>query len=122
MVASLNYNSATKSITVTATTGGASSDVVYTCPNFYDAIVTFLHISNGSAATDSISIQWYHKEDNAYYTIVNNKSIPGQDVYNLITSDRLYLHAGDKITAFNGGGSSLGVTVSVEEHYNPNRT
>jgi hypothetical protein len=121
MVASLNYNSATKSITVTATAGGASSDVIYTCPNFYDAIVTFLHISNGSAATDNISIQWYHREDDTYNTIVNSKSIAGNDVYNLITSDRLYLHAGDKITAFNGGGSSLGVTVSVEEHYNPNR-
>jgi hypothetical protein len=104
LVQSLNYNSATESITVTATAGGASSNVVYTCPNFYDAIVTFLH-----------------KEDNAYYTIINNKSIAGQDVYNMITGDRLYLHAGDKITAFNGGGSNLGVTVSVEEHYNPNR-
>jgi hypothetical protein len=121
MVASLNYNSATESITVTATAGGASSDVVYTCPNFYDAIVTFLHVSNGAASTDNVSIQWYHKEADAYYTIVNNKSVPGQDVYNMITGDRLYLHSGDKITAFNGGGNNLGVTVSVEEHYNPNR-
>lgn len=121
MVESLKYNSATESITVTATAGGASSNVVYTCPNFYDAIVTFLHISNGAASTNNVSIQWYHKEADTYYTIVDNKSIPGQDVYNLITSDRLYLHAGDKITAFNGGGS-LGVTVSVEEHYNPNRS
>ena len=121
MVRSLNYNSATESITVTSTAGGASSNVIYTCPDFYDAIVTFLHVSNGAAQTDNISIQWYHKEDNAYYTIVNNKSVPGQDVYNMITADRLYLHAGDKITAFNGGGNTMGVTVSVEEHYNPNR-
>jgi len=32
----------------------------------------------------------------------------------------LFLHAGDKITCFNGGGT-IGVTISVEEHYNPNR-
>ena len=121
MVRSLNFNTATESITVTATAGGASSNVVYTCPNFYDAIVTFLHISNGASQTDNVSIQWYHKEDNTYYTIVDNKSISGNDVYNMITSDRLYLHAGDKITAFNGGSNNLGVTVSVEEHYNPNR-
>jgi hypothetical protein len=75
MVASLNYNSATESITVTATAGGASSNVVYTCPNFYDAIVTFLHVSNGAVSTDNVSIQWYHKEDDTYYTIVNNKSV-----------------------------------------------
>ena len=38
----------------------------------------------------------------------------------MITSDRLHLHSGDRITVFNGGGT-MGVTISVEEHYNPNR-
>ena len=117
----VQYKTVTESIAITATSGGASSNVVYTVPNFHDATVEFLHISNGAAATDNVSIQWYHKEDNAYYTIVNNKSIGGNDVYNMITSDRLHLHAGDKITAFNGGGSNLGVTVSVKEYYNPAR-
>jgi hypothetical protein len=116
----LPYNTATESIAVTATSGGASSDVLYTCPNNHDAIITFLHISNGANSTGTVSIQWYYKEGDAYYTIVNNKSISGNDVYNMITSDRLYLHQGDKITVFNGGGS-MGVTISVEEHYNPNR-
>ena len=116
----LTYNTATESVPVTATAGGASSQVLYTCPNLYDAIVTFLHVSNGGASTDNVSIQWYHKENDTYYTIVNNKSISGNDVYNMITSDRLHLHAGDKITVFNGGGT-MGVTISVEEHYNPNR-
>ena len=116
----LPYNTATESISVTATSGGASSNVLYTCPDNHDAIVVFLHVSNGAASTDNISIQWYHKEDNTYYTIVNNKSIAGNDVYNMITSDRLFLHQGDKITVFNGGGT-MGVTISVEEHYNPNR-
>ena len=116
----LSYNTATESVAVTATAGGASSQVLYTCPNNYDSVITFLHVSNGAASTDTVSIQWYHKEDNAYYTIVDNKSVPGQDVYNMITSDRLHLHAGDKITVFNGGGS-MGVTISVEEHFNPNR-
>jgi len=116
----LSYNTATESIAVTATSGGASSDVLYTCPNNYDAVITFLHVSNGAASTNNISIQWYHKEDDAYYTIVNNKSISGNDVYDMITSDRLFLHSGDKITIFNGGGS-MGVTISVEEHFNPNR-
>ncbi len=119
-MSSLPYNTATKSIAVTATSGGASSNVLYTCPNNFDGVVTFLHVSNGAASTDNISIQWYHAEDNAYYTIVNNKSISGNDVYNMITSDRLFLHNGDKITCFNGGGD-IGVTISVEEHYNPNR-
>ena len=73
---SLPYNTATESIAVTATSGGASSNVLYTCPNNFDAVVTFLHISNGAASTDTVSSQWYHAKDNAYYTIVNNKSKP----------------------------------------------
>ncbi len=121
MVQPAAFDTATESVTVTATAGGASSNVVYTVPNFHDATVEFLHISNGAASTDTVSIQWYHKEDNAYYTILSNKSISGNDVFNMITSDRLHLHAGDKITAFNGGSSNLGVTVSVKEYYNPAR-
>ncbi len=119
-MSSLPYNTTTKSIAVTATAGGASSNVLYTCPTNFDGVVTFLHVSNGASQTDSVSLQWYHAEDNAYYTIINNKSISGNDVYNMITSDRLYLHAGDKITCFNGGGD-IGVTIAVQEHYNPNR-
>ncbi len=121
MVQPAAFDTATESVTVTATAGDASSNVVYTVPNFHDATVEFLHISNGAASTDTVSIQWYHKEDNAYYTILSNKSISGNDVFNMITSDRLHLHAGDKITAFNGGSSNLGVTVSVKEYYNPAR-
>ena len=121
MVQPAAFATATESVDVTPTAGGASSTVVYTGPHVHDATVEFLHISNGASSTDNVSIQWYHKEDNAYYTILNNKSIGGNDVFNMITSDRLHLHAGDKITAFNGGGSNLGVTVSVKEYYNPAR-
>ena len=119
-MSSLPYNTTTKSVSVTATAGGASSNVLYTCPTNFDGVVTFLHVSNGAASTDNVSIQWYHAEENTYFTILNNKAIAGNDVYNMITSDRLYLHAGDKITCFNGGGD-IGVTIAVQEHYNPNR-
>ena len=116
----VQYKTVTESIAVTATSGGASANVLYTVPNFHDATIEFLHVSNGGASTDTVSIQWYHKEDNTYYTIVNNKSVPGQDVYNMITADRLHLHAGDKIVVFNGGGN-MGVTLSAIEYYNPTR-
>lgn len=120
MVQAATFDTATESVAVTATSGGANADVLYTVPPFHDATVEFLHVSNGAASTDNISIQWYHKEENAYYTIVNNKSIGGNSTYDVITSNRLHLHAGDKIVVFNGGGS-LGVTISVKEYYNPAR-
>lgn len=115
-----DYTTVTESISVSATSSGANSDVLYTCPSFHDAEITFLHVSNGAASNDNISIQWYHADNTTYYTIVNAKQVAGNDVYNVITSDRLHLHAGDKITVFNGGGS-LGVTLSAKEYYNPGR-
>ena len=116
----LQYKTVTESVAVTATSGGASANVLYTVPNFHDATIEFLHVSNGSSSTDNISIQWYHKEVNAYYTIVNNKAIAGNDTHDVIAANRLHLHAGDKIVVFNGGGS-LGVTLSAVEYYNPTR-
>ena len=120
MVQPISFDTATESVAVTATAGGTSANILYTVPNFHDATVEFLHISNGAASTSNVSIQWYHKEDATYYTIVNNKSVSGNDVYNMITADRLHLHAGDKLVVFNGGGS-LGVTLSAVEYYNPTR-
>ena len=75
----IRYTTVTESIAVTATSGGANANILYTVPNFHDATIEFLHVSNGGSSTDSISIQWYHKEDDTYYTIVNNKSISGND-------------------------------------------
>jgi len=120
MVQPISFDTATESVAVTATAGGASANILYTVPNFHDATVEFLHISNGAASTSNVSIQWYHKEDATYYTIVNNKSISGNDTHAVIGANRLHLHAGDKIVVFNGGGS-LGATISCKEYYNPAR-
>ena len=38
----------TKAKNLSATSGGASGDVVYTCPNNHVALITLLHISNGA--------------------------------------------------------------------------
>ncbi len=122
MVAERNYNTVTKGITVTATSGGASSNVVYTCPPNFDAEIDFLHITNGDTANHNISLQWYHAETNTYHHILNDKAITGKDVYNVITSDRIYLHSGDKITAFDGSSGGLEVFLSGKEFYNPNRS
>ena len=122
MVAERNYNTVTKGITVSATSGGASSDVVYTCPSSFDAEIDFLHITNGTASVQNVSLQWYHAETNTYHHILNDKSVAGKDVYNVITSDRIYLHSDDKITAFDGASSGLEVFLSGKEFYNPNRS
>ena len=116
-----NYTTATAALTVTATAGGASADTLYTVPPFHDATIDFLHVTNGDNSTHNITIQWYHADSNTYHHIINNKAVPGKDVYNIITSDRLHLHAGDKILAFDSASAALEMFISVREYYNPSR-
>jgi hypothetical protein len=116
-----NFTTDTAALTVTATAGGASANVIYTCPPRHDATIDFLHVSNGATAVQNITLQWYHADTNTYHHIVNDKAIAGKDVYNIITSDRIHLHAGDSISAFDGASVSLEVFISVREFYNPNR-
>ena len=115
------YTTDTEAITVTATTGGASADVIYTAPPNHDATIDFLHISNGNTATQNVTVQWYHADTNTYHPIINDKSIPGKDVYNIVGADRIHLHSGDSISAFDGVGGNLEVFISVRQYYNPAR-
>jgi len=115
------YTTDTEALTVTATAGGASANVIYTCPPFHDATVDFLHVSNGSTAVQNITLQWYHADTNTYHHIINDKAVPGKDVYNIVTSDRIHLHAGDSISAFDGASGNLEVFISVKQFYNPAR-
>jgi len=117
----LPFNTFFESKNITATSGGASADVVYTVPPNHDCVITFMHISNGGSATANGTIQVYTVSDTTYHHLVDDKSIAGNDVYNVVNADRIYLHAGDKIVAFDGAGE-LEITVSGEEHYNPNRS
>jgi hypothetical protein len=114
------YTTDTEAVTITATAGGASADVIYTVPPNHDATIDFLHVSNGSSSTQNVTLQWYHADTNTYHHVMNDKSIAGKDVYNLIGSDRIHLHSGDSISAFNGG-SNLEVFISVRQYYNPAR-
>ena len=115
------YTTDTEALTVTATTGGASANVNYTCPPYHDATVDFLHVSNGATAVQNITLQWYHADTNTYHHIINDKAVPGKDVYNVVTSDRIHLHAGDSISAFDGASGNLEVFISVKQFYNPAR-
>ena len=110
------YKYHTQGYTLSATTGGASADVIYTCPPNYNGTVRYLHISNSNAATQNVSVQFYHVEDDEYHYIINGTALAGKSILNLVNGGYFFLHAGDKIVAYSSGSpSSFDILVSVEE-------
>jgi hypothetical protein len=115
------FKTVSESITVSATSGGASGNVLYTCPSNHDAIIEYLCATNGASSNQKITVEFYHLDDTTYHQLAKAHAVSGNDSYHLITSNRFYLHAGDKIVCSKDGGT-FDVTISAREFFNPNRT
>ena len=111
----------TESITVSATSGGASGNVLYTCPPNFSAHVHFLLISSGIQANKKISIQFYHQEDTTYHYLVNALSMASNAIQQVINGNFITLHPGDKIVCFTDTVNDFDVTMSAEEYFDPTR-
>jgi len=61
------FKTVSESKTVTATSGGSSGDVLYTCPNNHDAVIEYLCASNGGSSNQKITIEFYHANDTTYH-------------------------------------------------------
>jgi len=119
-MAALDFTTFFDSSSITSTTTGAGADVIFTVPANHDAELTLLACTNG-AATNNINVQVYHADGTEYHYLLRAHSVAGNDVYDVVTSNRLYLHAGDKIVAYKAGGT-FDVSVSGKQFYNPVRT
>ncbi len=109
-----------KAKNLSATSGGASGDVVYTCPNNHVALITFLHVSNGATGAKKYSIQWYELATTTYHSIVDEVSLAASTNENVIQGGGyLALAAGDKIIGFEESSSDFHVTLSGAEYYQP---
>lgn len=105
---------------ITATAGGASGNVIYTCPNKYISLIKFLHVSNGLNSTKKYSLQWYEAATTTYHFLVDDHSIAGNSLEEVIQGGGyLALNTGDKIVGFEESGADFHVVVSGEEHYQP---
>ena len=116
-----DYSTVTKALSITATSGGSSGDVLYTVPPAFDAEIDLLQVINGDSSNKTMTIQWYHASSQGYSNIINTKTITANDVYKVIDGDVLHLHAGDKLIVAAGTANELVATISVEEFYDPNR-
>ena len=118
MLSTANYFS--KAVTLSATAGGASGDVIYTCPSEFTSLITYLHISNGAASTKKYSIQYYEALTTTYHFLVDEHSLAANTVFEVIQGGGyLALKPGDKIVGFEDSSSDFHVVLSGEEHYTP---
>lgn len=115
------YTTTFESKTVTATTGGASGDIVYTVPANHDATIDYLGAANGGNSSQKITVEILHADDGSYHYLTNQHAVAGHDTYHLLNADRIHLHAGDKIVVSKDGGT-FDLSISARQYFNPNRT
>ena len=118
ILADAKFFSAAKDLTATA--GGASGNVVYTCPNNYISLIKFLHVSIGANSTKKYSLQWYEASTTTYHFIVDDHSLSGHSLEEVVQGGSyLALSPGDKIVGFEESGADAHIIISGEEHYQP---
>ena len=101
---------------VSSTLPNGDSDVVFTVPANHDAELDFVHIASG-AGTNSVNIKVFHADTSTYTYVLRNFTMQNNSSHNVVDGSRIYLHAGDKVTAYKTGGS-FDVTVSGRLFYN----
>ena len=110
----------TKAKDLSATSGGASGDVIYTCPNNFVSLITFMHVSSGASSTKKYSLQWYEAATTTYHFIIDEHSVAGNGIEEVVEGGAyLALSAGDKIIGFEDSSSDFHVILSGEEHFQP---
>ena len=110
------YFTAVKDLTATA--GGSSGDVVFTCPTNHVAVIKTLNISNGATSTKKYSIQWYEAETTTYHTISDETSLAANSNDSYLEGGGCFaLKAGDKIVAFEETSSDFHVIISGDLYF-----
>ena len=114
------HTTTTESVTVSATSGGASGNVLYTCPANHDATVDMLMATNGASSSQKITIEFYHADNTTYHNFIEAKTVAGNTTLNVLDGARMHLHAGDKLVCSKDGGT-FDAIMSAREFFNPNR-
>jgi hypothetical protein len=95
---------------------------VYTVPANFSSHLENLFVSNNHTGNVTLSLHFFHADDNAEYDLLTAHNITGVSYESIFTVDRpLYLHAGDIIKCTAGTASKLVVTTSCEEFFDPAR-
>lgn len=115
-------NAASKFYTDSKDITTTTQTTVYTVPNNHSAVIKALLVANTDTANRTITLEWYHKDDNTTKSILVGHSVTGSS-FEAVFNDNvpIYLHAGDILYATAAIANTMVITVSVEEYYDPNR-
>jgi hypothetical protein len=109
----------TKTVVVASTSAGAASDTIYTVPSRYIAHLSFLMVSNGGATSKKVYIQRKLGGTSTYETIIDAMIIQANNTLTVLDGSKLCLNGTDEIKVYMEAGSTLKVTISATEFYNP---
>jgi len=97
---------------------GTATEDVYVCPANATAEVTFIHVVNGGASTNSIELEWYVAADSYTSHFLKGKSLNASD-YITFTNIDLVLQPGDKIQVTPTSAGHIDTIVTVTETFVP---
>jgi len=97
---------------------GTTTEEVYVCPANATAEVTFIHVVNGGASTNSIELEWYVAADSYTSHFLKGKSLNASD-YITFTNIDLVLQPGDKIQVTPTSAGHIDTIITVTETFVP---
>ena len=97
---------------------GTTTEDVYVCPANAVAEVTFIHVVNGGASTNSIELEWYVAADSYTSHFLKGKSLNASD-YITFTNIDLVLQPGDKIQVTPTSAGHIDTILTVTETFVP---
>ena len=97
---------------------GTSVEDVYVCPANAVAEVTFIHVVNGGASTNTIEVEWYIAADSYTSHFLKGKSLNAGDYASFNQID-LVLQPGDKIQVTPTSAGHIDTILTVTETFVP---
>jgi len=97
---------------------GTSVEDVYVCPANAVAEVTFIHVVNGGASTNTIEVEWYIAADSYTSHFLKGKSLNAGDYVSFNQID-LVLQPGDKIQVTPTSAGHIDTILTVTETFVP---
>jgi len=97
---------------------GTTTEDVYVCPANAVAEVTFIHVVNGGASTNTIEVEWYVAADSYTSHFLKGKSLNAGDYVTFANID-LVLQSGDKIQVTPTSAGHIDTIVTVTETFVP---